>query len=126
MTRYSFEPLYNGSDWEFSHTLPTSQLTGGQWSAGDVVTVGLNPEGLVFPDDYGLPAHDVYRQFSSAEPGGIVTLVAPRTVRVAVPAARISDFGNGVVNVGFKLVNTITGRTRIFATGRLPVVYSGV
>lgn len=132
MLNHLFDPTAAGGDWSFDYTVASGILDGDAWAVGDVVRVALSPEAISW-DDYGrrslaYPSADVsvysFFSVSSDDAGGAVTLVAPKTVLVNIPANSMSLMGVGTVNVGLRLF-LASGGNKVLLTGRLPIESSG-
>ena len=121
MQPYNFEnhPLHG--DWILPFALDARNITDG-WTEADTVELGLaSDRGW---DDYGYHQQGPFSELvaSSTDGSGVVTLREPYYVDIWVPAAKLSRWGIGTINVRVVHRNLQAGTQNVLLVGRLPLI----
>lgn len=133
MLRHNFEAASSQGDWLMPFTLNASRLLGSAgWSADELVTLHIAPDGHPGWDDYGIRRFDApprnerigsaLYQARSDDGSGVVSLRDPYDVQVTVPARIMAGFGPGMVSLGVHFERLSTGQRVTLLSGRLPIV----
>jgi hypothetical protein len=122
MQTFNFEnhPLHG--DWTMPFSLDARHVVPEGWTEDDVVELGLaSDRGW---EDYGYHQSGPWSELiaSSIDGSAVVTLRQPYYVDVVVPAASLSRWGRGTLDVRMLHKNLVSGAQNVLLVGRLPLV----
>jgi hypothetical protein len=133
MKRVMFEEASAQADWRFPYQIIAPGM---DWDEEvDEVVLGMTPDYASW-DDYGFRQRSFpmatadnwaapFYQASSDDSSGVVTLIDPNLIDIAVPYTVMRQLGPGGCNVGVSYRNKLTGQRSTLISGRLPI-YDGV